>query len=56
MKSPMCSPCSSGSPQNTGSFALPWTALEIGTDLSDGSSECSGPPRPNAHTPIHSAQ
>ena len=33
MKSPTCRPCSCGSPQNTGSFALAATSLETGIDF-----------------------
>ena len=42
---PMCRPCSSASPQITGSFALSTTSFEIGTDAFW--SFCRGPPSPN---------
>ena len=53
MKRPTWRPWSSGSPQNTGSFAPSAMSLEIGTEVSV--SLCSGPPRPNRKTPVQIA-
>ena len=49
MKMPMCRPCSSGSPQNTGSRAPGTTSFETGIDCCVGSLFCSGPPSPNRY-------
>jgi hypothetical protein len=46
-KIPMCRPCSSGSPQKTGSLALAAMSLDTGTDCCEGSVFCSGPPSAN---------
>ena len=51
MKRPMCRPCSSGSPQNTGSFALGDDVVGDRHRPAARSAFCSGPPRPNSQTP-----
>jgi hypothetical protein len=53
MKMPTCRPCSSGSPQKTGSLAPSTMSFDTGTDVSV--SLWSGPPRPNRNTPIQIA-
>ena len=49
MNRPMCRPCSSGSPQNTGSFAPSTMSGDTGTDFC--SVFCSGPLRLTSQTP-----
>ena len=53
MNRPMCSPCSSGSPQKTGSLAPSTMSGETGTDFC--SVFCSGPLRFTSQTPTQSA-
>ena len=53
MNRPTCRPCSSGSPQNTGSLALSAMSFDTGTDVSV--SLCSGPPSPNRNAPVQIA-
>ena len=53
MKSPTCSACSCGLPQNVGSLPLGLTSFEIGTETS--TLFCSGPPRPNRKLPVQYA-
>ena len=53
MKIPTESPCSRGSPQNTGSFALSTTSFEIGIDFC--SEFCSGPPWPKRYDAVQIA-
>ena len=55
MKIPMCRPCSSGLPQNTGSFAASTMSLETGTSTCAGLLVWSGLPRLKTHTPIQIA-
>src|SRR5215216_4819694 len=55
MNKPTWRPCSSGSPQNTGSFAVSLIVSEAGTDSLPAPPTCSGPPIPNSQLAAQNA-